>query len=153
MNSQRLRPHEERPHRVYVLRNRRGAILYIGVSSDVDKRIAWHLRRQPWRNEVDPAKTVRMDEMSWEDALALEQVSIQEHHPKYNKRQRNGSAYVDAGVRTIIATQERLKRTARHGDPEAVAALIAWEDEQTKQAVAHLRANPGMFDALFERAS
>lgn len=149
MTGQRLRPHEDRPHRVYVLCDRQGAVLYVGVSSDATRRVKWHLRSQPWRDEIDPSRTVITDEMPWEDALAIEQAQIKALKPRHNVRRTNGSTYVAGGVRSIIATETRLKRAARSGDPEAVAALERWQDEQAREALAGSARAVAAMSALF----
>jgi len=145
MTSQRLHPHEHLPHRVYVLRDHADTVLYIGVSSRVKTRVRSHTTSQPWRAEIDPARTVVMDEMPWEAALELEEAAIQKWQPKYNRRQHNGSAYVAAGVRALIATETRLTRAARTGDPAARAAYDQWQGEQVRvalEAMSHIDFSP-----------
>lgn len=112
MSGQRRQPHEDRPHCVYVLRDADGADLYVGITSNLPARVKAHQRTQPWADEIDPAQTVATDEMPWEKALAAEEATIRERKPKHNKYRRNGSLYVDLGVRHLIA-QERAERAAR----------------------------------------
>lgn len=147
MNSQRLLPHEHKPHQVYVLYDRSGSVLYVGVSSQVRQRIATHVRSQPWREEIDQGRTWTSDAMAWEDALAVEQALIQKLRPKHNKRQRNGALYVATGARDVVAAETRLKRAASTGDPAAVAAYREWQDEQRREADRLARTTD--FSALF----
>lgn len=142
MTSQRIRPHEERPHRVYVLRDRAGVVLYVGVSSQAQVRIRTHLREQPWRAEIAPSMTIVTDEMPWEAALELEQAAIQQLKPRHNTRQRNGTELVAAGVRALVATETRLYRKALTGDPEARATYAKWRRERAAEAAAVLREHP-----------
>lgn len=56
---QRRLPHEHLPHRVYVLRDTTGVVLYIGCTSNVNRRIADHRHNQPWRGESVAARIAR----------------------------------------------------------------------------------------------
>ncbi|MBK5207777.1 MAG: GIY-YIG nuclease family protein, partial [Polaromonas sp.] len=92
VTSQRVLPHEHLPHRVYVLRDHAHTVLYIGVSSRVKARVRSHMASQPWRAEIDPTRTVVMDEMPWETALSLEEAAIQKWQPKCLKKSRPSSS-------------------------------------------------------------
>lgn len=142
MTSQRILPHEHKPHRVYILRSSDDRILYVGVSSDVEARIAKHRYTQPWRNDIDPARTIVLEEMEWELALAVEQHLIQEHRPLHNKRRTNGAAYVDAGVRAYIAEERKLQRAARHGGPAEQKALDDWHAARREEWHQWIQDNP-----------
>lgn len=131
---QRLQPHEHRPHRVYVLRDAAGAVLYVGSTSNATRRIADHRRNQPWRAEIDPGQTVLTDEMPWEAALEVEEECIRMYSPRHNVQQTNGTRHIQLGLRKYIATESRLIRAAKSGDPAAVAALDAWRHEQLLEA-------------------
>lgn len=139
MTDQRMRPHEHRPHQVYVLRSNDDQILYVGCSVDVDKRIKSHLRDQPWRAEIDPARTVRLDPMSWEEARAVEEAAIKEWEPRHNKHQRNGTRLASMGVRRTIVEERRLNDAVRRGEPGAVEAREAWEAEQVRRVQEAMR--------------
>lgn len=136
MTTQRILAHEHKPHRVYMLLDRSGSLLYVGVSSQVEVRIAAHMRTKPWADQVDRSRTWTSDPMPWEGALALEQSLIQSLLPRHNARQTNASDYVRWGARADIATERRLKRAARHGGPAERAALERWQDEQRARAAA-----------------
>lgn len=149
MTSQRILPHEHKPHRVYVLRDRTQRVLYVGVSSNVEARIRNHRSVQPWRNEIDPAHTTVSEEMPWEEALATEQAAIQTLAPAHNKRRRNASDYVNAGVRAEIAEERKLQRAARHGGPAEQKALDDWYAERLAAAEEAMRNSPPLtFDVL-----
>lgn len=142
MTSQRVLPHEHKPHRVYVLRDSAQRVLYVGVSSNVQARIDHHRYTQPWREAIDPAYTTISDEMPWEEALATEQAAIQMFEPAHNKHRTNGTAYVNAGVRARVAEERKLTRAARNGGPAEQKALDDWHAARLREAQEWMRANP-----------
>lgn len=99
MTSQRLLPHEERPHVVYVLRDAAEAVLYVGVTSNLTQRLRSHRNEKAWWGEVAPERTLTSGSMTFEDALAAEQEYIQSLAPRHNRRRTNGSVYLRWGVR------------------------------------------------------
>lgn len=126
MTNTRRRDHEHLPHQVYVLRDRAGTVLYVGVTSALKQRLATHKRTQPWWSDVDPGQTTATPPAPWEDAITAEERFIRTLRPLHNKRRSNGSPYVRLGVRDeVIADREKRPRpepTAE--DHERVARIF-----------------------------
>lgn len=70
---------------LYRMYNRRGQLLYVGVSFNAGSRATQHAMDKPWWPEV---ATIKVEHLSCgrEDALALEKRTIQSDRPMYNKQ-------------------------------------------------------------------
>src|SRR5699024_924217 len=95
--------HEKKPHQVYVLKDKAGAVLYVGVTSNLKARVKDHRTRKPWWGDV--AETTTSAPMPWVDALNLEEHLIRELSPLHNVRKRNGSLHVNLGIRELVAKE------------------------------------------------
>ncbi|MEL7299347.1 MAG: hypothetical protein AAFM92_03095 [Pseudomonadota bacterium] len=72
-------------HALYRHYDAEGALLYVGITCDLECRTSEHASRSEWASEV--ARTVTEYALSREHALALENVAITFEQPKYNVQQ------------------------------------------------------------------
>lgn len=88
------------PCGVYRLYNESGALLYVGMSNNVPKRLVQQARAQSWWPEVASHTAEAYPDRS--DAAAAERHAIETEDPKYNIRQHE--------INAIRARNDRARR-------------------------------------------
>jgi excinuclease ABC subunit C len=83
---------------VYLFKDPKGAILYVGKAKDLRKRVRTYFqgREQDTKTSIMLAKVAHIDHMATEtekEALILEDTLIKEHHPRYNIQLRDDKRY------------------------------------------------------------
>jgi DnaJ-class molecular chaperone len=78
------------PCTLYRFRDRKGELLYVGVSGDPSRRIAQHERSKPWWHAVTQIELEHF--VTRDEALAAEERAIRVEQPTYNFRH-NGAAF------------------------------------------------------------
>lgn len=71
------------PHWVYRLFDKSGTLLYVGLSSDPDRRFEHHMLCRDWLAEIDHHTVTPYP--NWEQGAAAEQKAIETERPKYNR--------------------------------------------------------------------
>lgn len=74
------------PTALYRLYDATGALLYMGITQDLRKRMREHARSQPWWGDV-ATRTVTWYE-SWPRAFHAETIAIAQEKPKHNVAKR-----------------------------------------------------------------
>lgn len=81
---------QDAPHTVYWMYDAHGVLLYVGCTSDIDRRLGQHRRGRPWFSEVERIEVEHFD--SRRPALDREREQINsrrpKHHPTYKERAR-----------------------------------------------------------------
>lgn len=101
---------------VYSLVNKSGEAIYIGVSSDVTKRIKTH-RSKPWWDEVDTWKVT--ERMPYPDAEQMEHEMIFAQKPRYNVASKDGRRAWEMCRDAWLEAPAGRKRP--HGEREDIA--------------------------------
>ena len=83
---------------VYLMKNNRGKVIYVGKAVSLRKRVQSYFRLKPHMNKTDAlvanvADIDYMETVSEAEALILEASLIKEHDPKYNVMLRDDKSY------------------------------------------------------------
>lgn len=117
-------PQWGRPHYIYRHYDATGRLLYVGCTSNPDKRPYVRAGRS-WMG--DSAKVVVDGPYEWVEALEIEECSIRSGNPLHNKRQANGSwirRYVVERERAII-NGEPIPQMSENLNRAIVKAMFA----------------------------
>jgi len=96
---------------VYLFKDPKGAILYVGKAKDLRKRVRTYFqgREQDIKTSIMLAKVAQIDHIATrteKEALILEDTLIKEHHPRYNIQLRDDKRY----PLLRLSIQERFPR-------------------------------------------
>ncbi len=96
---------------VYLFKDQKGGILYIGKAKDLRKRVRTYFqgREQDIKTSLMLAKVAQIDHIATrteKEALILEDTLIKEHHPRYNIQLRDDKRY----PLLRLSIQERFPR-------------------------------------------
>jgi excinuclease ABC subunit C len=96
---------------VYLFKDPKGAILYVGKAKDLRKRVRTYFqgREQDIKTSIMLAKVAQLDHIAThteKEALILEDTLIKEHHPRYNIQLRDDKRY----PLLRLSIQERFPR-------------------------------------------
>jgi excinuclease ABC subunit C len=96
---------------VYLFKDPKGGILYIGKAKDLRKRVRTYVqgREQDVKTSIMLAKVAQIDHIATQtekEALILEDTLIKEHHPRYNIQLRDDKRY----PLLRLSIQERFPR-------------------------------------------
>jgi excinuclease ABC subunit C len=96
---------------VYLFKDPKGAILYVGKAKDLRKRVRTYFqgREQDIKTSLMLAKVAQIDHIATrteKEALILEDTLIKEHHPRYNIQLRDDKRY----PLLRLSIQERFPR-------------------------------------------
>lgn len=97
---------------IYAIRARTDEIIYVGMSSHLDDRIASHRLNQPWRDEIHHHEVIgsHVDERNARDA---ERWAIERYRPKYNVQHNPDVPTANAG-RIDRAALTKLRERSGH---------------------------------------
>jgi excinuclease ABC subunit C len=105
---------------IYLFKDPKGAILYVGKAKDLRKRVRTYFqgKEQDIKTSIMLARVGQVDYIATQtekEALILEDTLIKEHHPRYNIQLRDDKRY----PLLRLGIQERLFRTLPLGDLHA----------------------------------
>lgn len=127
---------------LYRLYDRQGDLLYIGQSSDVDRRLAEHAANQPWWAEVDLDRTTRVECATRAEALLAERDAIRSDRPRCNIHVLHGwtdsQEYQEQRARAkgLPAPAPARRRREVAADPAVLDELdaIIWNPEADEES-------------------
>lgn len=73
-----------RPTELYRVYDRKGALLYVGITWNFPERRRDHRKEKPWWSLVDESRTERVTFASGAAAAAAEEAAIRSEAPRYN---------------------------------------------------------------------
>jgi len=119
---------------VYVFRNSRGRVLYVGKAKSIRKRVASHFSNPSTRggrdlvNEIDQIEALVVNTDA--EALLAEQNFIKQHKPRFNIRLRDDKSYpyiaisLDEDFPRVYFTRERHRRDRAYFGPYSNAKRV-----------------------------
>lgn len=122
-------------YQVYLLRDRRGKPLYIGVTSGLKMRVYDHWQRKPWGKEIAKIEVVVVAHGSYSATLA-ERTAIQNFRPKHNIVHNSKTA------RSSTRSRRKHQRPELH---QALLHILCQIKEQKRKA-----SMPNQWHALTE---
>ena len=119
---------------VYLFRDRKGKVLYVGKASSLKKRVAGHFSKPGTRGSTDMVAAIAdIDFFATEteaEALLAEQEFIKRHRPVYNVKLRDDKSYpyiaisLDEDYPRIYFTRERHRRGRAYFGPFSNAKRV-----------------------------
>src|SRR3954468_8647064 len=116
---------------VYLFKDRRGRVLYVGKASSIRKRVGSHFSKPATRGAyemLDQIETIDFVATETEaEALLAEQNFIRRHRPRYNIRLRDDKSYPYIGISLdedfprVYFTRERHRRDRAYFGPYSSA--------------------------------
>jgi len=116
---------------VYLFRDARGKVIYVGKAKSIRKRVAGHFSNRVTRGEVEMvevAESVEFIEVGTEaEALLAEQAFIKQYQPRFNIRLRDDKSYpfiaisMDEEYPRVYFTRERHRRDRLYFGPYSSA--------------------------------
>lgn len=147
---------------VYVARDASDAVLYVGSSGNIEKRLTWHRNaRSPWLSSVASIETIPTETRFL--GLALERRMIGELRPRFNVTSVNGAKSESKAIGPVVAikTDVLARVIEEHANVANLAEAIGvghqsmssiWRGTRlpSSKVVARLMATTGLaFDDLF----
>lgn len=77
-----MSPREHLPHTVYRVYDTDGVLVYVGCTSDIDRRLREHRSGAPWRHRIHRVTTVEYPDMA--RGLVAEHNAINAERPEHN---------------------------------------------------------------------
>src|SRR3954463_3951101 len=112
---------------VYLFKDRRGRVLYVGKASSIRKRVGSHFSKPATRGAYEMLEQIEMiDFVATEteaEALLAEQNFIRRHRPRYNIRLRDNKSYPYIGISLdedfprVYFTREKHRRNRSYFGP------------------------------------
>ncbi|HEV2769545.1 MAG TPA: excinuclease ABC subunit UvrC [Solirubrobacteraceae bacterium] len=119
---------------VYLFRDDRGKVIYVGKAKSIRKRVAGHFSHSVTRGEVQLRDLVDHIEFllvsSESEALLAEQNFIKQYQPRFNIRLRDDKSYpyiaisMDEDFPRVYFTRERHRRTRLYFGPYSSAKRV-----------------------------
>ncbi len=119
---------------VYLFRDERGKVIYVGKAKSVRKRVAGHFSHSVTRGEVELRDLVNHIEFllvsSESEALLAEQNFIKQYQPRFNIRLRDDKSYpyiaisMDEDFPRVYFTRERHRRNRLYFGPYSNAKRV-----------------------------
>jgi excinuclease ABC subunit C len=119
---------------VYLFRDSRGRVIYVGKAKSIRKRVASHFTKQPGRGSYELADSI--DAIEWlvvvseAEALLTEQNFIKQYKPRFNVRLRDDKSYpfiaisMDEEFPRVYFTRERHRRNRVYFGPYSNAKRV-----------------------------
>src|SRR3954467_655557 len=119
---------------VYVFRDRRGRVIYVGKAKSIRKRVASHFSNPPvygttaLTEEIDDIQSLVV--VTEAEALLTEQNFIKQYKPRFNIRLRDDKSYpyiaisLDEAFPRVYFTRERHKRERAYFGPFSSAKRV-----------------------------
>src|SRR4051795_11504000 len=112
---------------VYLFKDKRGRVLYVGKASSIRKRVGSHFSKPATRGAYEMLEQIEMiDFVATEndaEAVAAEQNFIRRHRPRYNIRLRDDKSYPYIGISLdedfprVYFTREKHRRNRAYFGP------------------------------------
>ena len=119
---------------VYLFRDERGAVLYVGKAKSIKKRVAGHFSKPGTRGAAEMVAQIADIEFvatqTEAEALLAEQNFIKRHRPRFNIRLRDDKSYPYIGISLdedyprIYFTRERHRRNRAYFGPFSSAKRV-----------------------------
>jgi excinuclease ABC subunit C len=116
---------------VYLFRNEKGKVIYVGKAKSIRKRVGGHFSNRVTRGEtemVELAESIEFIEVNTEaEALLVEQNFIKQYKPRFNIRLRDDKSYpfiaisMDEDFPRVYFTRERHRRDRLYFGPYSSA--------------------------------
>jgi predicted GIY-YIG superfamily endonuclease len=108
-------------HSVYRLYNRHGALLYVGCTSNFEKRLGEH-RRKSWAREV--TRHVVEEHPDRKSALAAERAAIRAECPRHNKTGLDPAVLGEGTAMFRITIRNCTILAGRRGDEQTPCVML-----------------------------
>ena len=119
---------------VYLFKDERGKVIYVGKATSIRKRVAGHFSKPSTRGALEMTQTVAdFDFLVTEteaEALLTEQNFIKRHRPRYNVRLRDDKSYPYIGISMeedyprVFFTREKHRRGRAYFGPFSSAKRV-----------------------------
>src|ERR1041384_6784112 len=119
---------------VYLFRDARGKVIYVGKAKSIRKRVAGHFSNRVTRGAVEMVDLIHQIDFllvaSEAEALLAEQSFIKQYKPRFNIRLRDDKSYpflaisLDEDYPRVYFTRERHRRDRQYFGPYSSASQV-----------------------------